>query len=131
MKECGWRHRFPEILQHAFWELWQSDEYGTPERAALYSPLYPVRIATMGSDFFASFRPKANVTDEPPGSTYLHAMLDEETWALVLISLHEIEAIVESHIACFIDVFPESLVTHPRLLPFGIFLHGHQAAYER
>lgn len=51
-------------------------------------------------------------------------MLDKKTWVLILINLHEIKTIFKSHIACFGEIIPESLVTHPGQLLFGIFLDG-------
>lgn len=64
------------------------------------------------SDFSASLHPKADVAYEPPSSTYFHAMLDEETWVLILINLRNIEAIIESHIACFVNIIPVSLIAY-------------------
>ena len=78
----------------------------------------------VASDFFASFHPKADVANEPPDSTYFHAVLNEETWVLILINLHKVGTIFEGHIACFVDVLPESLVAHPRLLLFSILVHS-------
>jgi hypothetical protein len=51
-------------------------------------------------------------------------VLDRKAWVLVLINLHEIQTILESHIACFVDIIPESLIAPPWLLPFGVFIHG-------
>ncbi|KAJ9480482.1 hypothetical protein VN97_g13085 [Penicillium thymicola] len=75
----------------------------------------------IASRFFASFHPKADVTNEPPGGAYFHVVLNKETWVLILINLHEVETIFEGHIACFVDVLPESLVA--RLLPFSTQRH--------
>ena len=78
----------------------------------------------VASRFFALFHPKADVANEPPRGTYFHAVLNKETWVLILINLREVETIFEGHIACFVDVLPEGLVANPRLLPFGILVHG-------
>lgn len=75
--------------------------------------LYLVYYRFLASVFSASIHPTADVADESPGSTHFHTTLDEEVRVLILIYLHEIEAIFESHIACFGDIVPESLVTHP------------------
>ena len=78
----------------------------------------------VASEFLALFYLKPNVANEPPGGTYFHAVLNEETRVLILINLHEVETIFEGHIACFVDVLPKSLVAHPRLLPFSIPVHS-------
>lgn len=51
--------------------------------------------------------------DEPPSGTYFHAVLDEEARALILMYLHEIQAIFKSHIAYFVDVVPKRPVARP------------------
>ena len=78
----------------------------------------------VASHFFASFYLKADVINEPPGGTYFHAVLNKETWVLILINLYKVETIFEGHIVCFVDVLPESLVAYPRLLPFSIFVYS-------
>lgn len=55
----------------------------------------------------------ADVADEPPSSTYFHTTLDKEVRVLILINLHEIEAVLEGHIACFSDIILKTLITHP------------------
>lgn len=67
----------------------------------------------MESDFFASFHPEANVMDKPSCSTYFHAVLDEEIRVLILVYLHEIETILESHIPCIVDIISKHLVGLP------------------
>jgi hypothetical protein len=44
----------------------------------------------VASPFLASFQPKADVTNKAPDGAYFHAMLDKETWVLILINLHEV-----------------------------------------
>ncbi|KAJ9490487.1 hypothetical protein VN97_g2771 [Penicillium thymicola] len=44
----------------------------------------------VASHSFALFHPKADVTNEPPGGTYFHAVLNKETWVLILINLHDL-----------------------------------------
>lgn len=63
--------------------------------------------------FFASFHPKADVANEPTGGTYFHTVLDKETWVLILVDLHKVEAVLKSHITCFPDVVSESLIAYP------------------
>ncbi|KAJ5300969.1 uncharacterized protein N7443_005971 [Penicillium atrosanguineum] len=60
----------------------------------------------------APLHPKTDVTYEPPGGTCFHAVLDKTTWVLILMNLHETEAIFEGHIARFIGIIPESFITH-------------------
>jgi hypothetical protein len=43
----------------------------------------------------------------------MHSTLNEETLGLILIDRHEIEALLESHIACFADVIFEALIADP------------------
>jgi hypothetical protein len=39
--------------------------------------------------------------------------VDKEIRVLILINLYEIEAVFESHVACFVDIIPESLIAYP------------------
>lgn len=57
-----------------------------------------------------------DVTYEPEGGTYFHATLDEEICVLIFINLHDIEAVFESHIACFADIIlPQALCQYCNL----------------
>lgn len=64
----------------------------------------------MESDFFASFHPEANVMDKPSCSNYFNAVLDEDIRVLIVVYLHEIETILESHSPCFVDIISKHLV---------------------
>ena len=56
---------------------------------------------------------RSDVANEPPGGSCLNAMFDEKFRILIFVDLLEVETIFKSHIAGFLDVYPECLTADP------------------